>query len=163
MLQGLSIGKVSEQSGVKVPTIRYYEQIGLLPVPQRNDGNRRSYDEADVRRLSFIRHARELGFEIDAIRTLLILQDDPSQPCATADRIAKARLADVEQRLVSLRALKTELEAMVEGCSHGHVGACRVIEVLADHGQCAEPHYEVWTPPNLSIQPRKAAPRVRLR
>lgn len=163
MLQGLSIGKVSERSGVKVPTIRYYEQIGLLPVPQRNVGNRRHYDEADVRRLSFIRHARELGFEIDAIRTLLILQDDPSQPCATADRIAKARLADVEQRLASLMALKTELEAMVEGCSHGHVGACRVIEVLADHDQCAEQHYEVWTPPNLSIQPRKVASKARLR
>jgi len=158
MLQGFSIGKASKQSGVKVPTIRYYEQIGLLPIPQRNDGNRRYYDEADVRRLSFIRHARELGFEIDAIRTLLILQDDPSQPCATADRIAKARLADVEQRLASLTALKAELEGMVEGCSHGHVGACRVIEVLADHSQCIQPHFDVWAPPNVSKQPLKIAP-----
>jgi len=161
MLQGLSIGKVAEQSGVKVPTIRYYEQIGLLPVPHRNDGNRRNYDEADVRRLSFIRHARKLGFEISAIRTLLILQDDPSQPCATADTIAKARLAEVEQRLASLRALKTELEAMVEGCSHGHVGACRVIEVLADHNLCAEAHDAVWPPPNFAIQPRNSAQCVR--
>lgn len=153
MLQELSIGKASEQSGVKIPTIRYYEQIGLLPVPQRSDGNRRHYDKADVRRLAFIRHARELGFEIDAIRTLLILQDDPSQPCAKADKIARARLADVEQRLASLTALKAELISMVEGCSHGHVGACRVIEVLADHSQCAAPHNQVKTQQNVSSDP----------
>lgn len=149
MLQGLTIGTVSERSGVKVPTIRYYEQIGLLPAPLRSEGNRRTYDEADVRRLAFIRHARELGFEVDAIRTLLALQDDPSQPCATADRIAKARLADVEQRLESLMALKSELVAMVEGCSHGHVGTCRVIEVLADHSHCASAHHEGRAPPGL--------------
>lgn len=149
MLQGLTIGRVSERSGVKVPTIRYYEQIGLLPAPLRSEGNRRTYDEADVRRLAFIRHARELGFEVDAIRTLLALQDDPSQPCATADRIAKARLADVEQRLASLMALKSELVAMVEGCSHGHVGACRVIEVLADHSQCGSAHHKGRAPSGL--------------
>ena len=72
---------------MKVPTIRYYEQIGLLPAPPRTEGNRRTFDPGDLRRLAFIRHARELGFEIDAIRTLLTLQDDPHQPCATADAL----------------------------------------------------------------------------
>ena len=134
--QSLSIGKASDHSGVKVPTIRYYEQIGLLPAPSRTDGNRRFYDEADLRRLTFIRHARELGFEIEAIRTLLTLQDKPDQSCASADVVARARLADVNQRLASLSALKAELERMVLGCSHGKVAECRVIEVLADHGQC---------------------------
>ena len=137
MMQGVPIGEAARQSGVKVPTIRYYEQIGLLPAPVRSEGNRRHYDDADLRRLMFIRHARALGFEIDAIRTLLTLQDNPSQPCATADVIAKARLAEVDQRINSLVALKAELELMVEGCSHGHVAECRVIEVLADHGKCA--------------------------
>ncbi len=137
MIQGVPIGEAAKHSGVKAPTIRYYEQIGLLPAPPRSEGNRRHYGEADLRRLAFIRHARELGFEIEAIRTLLTLQDDPSQPCAKADRIAKARLADVEQRIRSLNALKAELELMVDGCSHGHVATCRVIEVLADHGKCA--------------------------
>jgi len=85
----------------------------------------------------FIRHARELGFEVEAIRALLTLQDDPTQPCATADRIAKARLAEVEQRIRSLTALKAELDLMVEGRSHGRVDERRVIEVLADHGKCA--------------------------
>lgn len=137
MIQSVAIGEAAERSGVKVPTIRYYEQIGLLPVPFRNQGNRRLYREADLCRLVFIRHARELGFEIEAIRTLLALQDNPNQPCATADVIAKARLADVEQRIRSLTALKAELELMVQGCSRGRVGTCRVIEVLSDHGKCA--------------------------
>jgi DNA-binding transcriptional MerR regulator len=118
------------------PTIRYYEQIGLLPEPPRTSGNRRHYHAGELRRLAFIRHARELGFEIEAIRTLLTLQDDPKQSCNAADVIARVRLAEVEQRIASLSALKAELQLMIEGCSHGRVDHCRVIEVLADHGQC---------------------------
>lgn len=141
MIQGVSIGEAARQSGVKVPTIRYYEQIGLLSAPPRSKANRRHYGVAELRRLTFVRHARELGFEIGAIRALLTLQDDPNQPCATADVIAKARLAEVERRIRSLIALKAELELMVEGCSHGRVAECRVIEVLADHGQCLNPSH----------------------
>ena len=133
---GMPIGTVSEASGVKVTTIRYYEQIGLLPTAARTDGNRRLYDQNDLNRLTFIRHSRELGFEIDAIRTLLVLQDDPHQSCGDADAIAKARLIDVEQRIASLVALRAELQRMVVGCSHGQVEDCRVIEILADHGKC---------------------------
>jgi DNA-binding transcriptional MerR regulator len=137
MLSGMPIGEVAKQSGVKVPTIRYYEQIGLLPAPPRTEGNRRLYAEAALRRVTFIRHARELGFELEAIRTLLTLQDEPNQSCASADIITRDRLADVEQRIRSLTALKTELELMLEGCRQGRVAECRVIEVLADHGKCA--------------------------
>lgn len=136
MCADVSIGQAAKASGVKVPTIRFYEQIGLLPTPPRTQGNRRLYGAADLRRLSFIRHARELGFEIDAIRTLLLLQDRPDQPCAAADAIARARLADVAQRVSSLLALKGELERMIAGCAHGSVSACRVIETLADHAEC---------------------------
>ena len=130
--QAVPIGEAARHSGVKVPTIRYYEQIGLLPAPPRSEGNRRQYDPDDLRRLAFIRHARELGFEIDAIRALLALQDHPDQSCAEADRIARARLAEVEQRINSLTALKGELQRMVASCSHGRVDQCRVIEALAD-------------------------------
>ncbi|OWV92593.1 MerR family transcriptional regulator [Rhizobium sp. R72] len=136
-MKKITIGEASRTSGVKVPTIRYYESIGLLPEPNRSEGNQRAYEPADLRRLAFIRHARELGFEVEAIRTLLTLQDDPHQSCASADAIAKARLIEVEQRIRSLMALKAELELMVEGCGHGRVDQCRVIEVLADHGQCS--------------------------
>jgi len=140
-MKKITIGDAARQSGVKVPTIRYYESIGLLAAPSRSEGNQRSYEPADVRRLAFIRHSRELGFEVDAIRTLLTLQDEPDQPCASADAIAKARLVEVEQRIRSLMALKAELELMIEGGGHGRVAQCRVIEVLADHGQCTHAHH----------------------
>lgn len=140
MMTGVPIGEAARYSGVKVPTIRYYEQIGLLPAPQRLDNNRRLYEPADLRRLAFIRHSRELGFDIDAIRTLVSLQDNPSQSCATADAVAKSRLVEVEQRIRSLIALKAELETMIEGCKHGRIAECRVIEVLADHGECEQEH-----------------------
>ena len=132
--ESLPIGAAARHSGVKVPTIRYYEQIGLLPAPPRSEGNRRQYDKGDLRRLSFIRHARELGFDIDAIRALLALQDEPDQSCAEADRIARARLVEVEQRINSLTALRAELHRMLASCSRGRVDQCRVIEALADHG-----------------------------
>ncbi|PDT06713.1 MULTISPECIES: helix-turn-helix domain-containing protein [Rhizobium] len=140
-MKKITIGEAARRSGVKVPTVRYYESIGLLAAPSRSEGNQRSFEPADISRLTFIRHARELGFEIEAIRTLLTLQDDPHQSCASADAIAKARLVEVEQRIRSLMALKAELETMVEGCGHGRVDQCRVIEVLADHGQCTHPHH----------------------
>ena len=140
MQAGVTIGEAARQSGVKVPTIRYYEGIGLLAAPSRSDGNRRQFEPGDLRRLAFIRHARELGFEIDAIRALLELQDGREQSCAAADAIAAARLADVERRISSLTALRTELKRMVEGCQHGSVSECRVIETLADHSKCQHHH-----------------------
>jgi DNA-binding transcriptional MerR regulator len=136
-MQGVSIGEAAAASGVKVPTIRYYEQIGLLPAPPRTEGNWRHYSGGDLRRLAFIRHARELGFEIDAIRALLVLADKPEQSCATADQIARAHLLEIDSRISRLRALRAEVERMTEECAHGRVADCRVIEVLADHGQCA--------------------------
>ena len=90
----------------------------------------------DVERLTFIRHSRELGFEIDQIRTLLSLQDHPDQSCQDADAIAKARLIEVKEKIASLTALQAELERMVVGCSHGRVETCQVIDILADHGKC---------------------------
>lgn len=140
-MSGVPIGEAARVSGVKIPTIRYYEQVGLLPPPARSEGGRRHYTGAELRRLAFIRHARELGFEVDAIRTLLVLQDEPHQSCASADAIAQARLAEVEARIRSLQALKAELEHMIEGCRHGAIADCRVIEVLADHGECHHPHH----------------------
>lgn len=125
-----AIGEAARRSGVKVPTIRYYEEIALLGRPERSAGNRRLYDERAVQRLAFIRHARELGFEIDAIRALLRLQDHPEQSCSEADIIVAERLVEVEQRIASLMALKAELAGMLEQCRRGQVAQCRVIETL---------------------------------
>ncbi|MHC5231728.1 MerR family transcriptional regulator [Brucella sp. LJL56] len=141
MIMNVSIGEASKASGVKVPTIRYYEQIGLLPSAPRSDGNRRLYDQHDVQRLLFIRHARDLGFEVDAIRTLLDLQDNPDQSCAAADAIARARLSDVEHRIAKLLSLKTELKRMLECTAHGRIDQCRVIEILGNHEECAHPKH----------------------
>jgi DNA-binding transcriptional MerR regulator len=135
-MTNFTIGEVSVNSGVKVPTIRYYEQSGLIPAPDRSEGNRRLYEQADIRRLIFIKHARELGFEVEAIRALLQLQDNPDQPCTVADQLARERLADVEQRITKLLALKAELQKMLENCTHGRVDQCRVIEVLGNHDEC---------------------------
>lgn len=131
-----SIGELSRRTAVKVPTIRYYEQIGLLPAPPRTEGQQRRYEKAAVSRLAFIRHSRELGFEVEAIRALLSLQDHPEQSCATADAIAKARLAEIESRIASLNALRLELTRMVDECACCRVAECQVIETLADrsHG-----------------------------
>jgi len=131
-MMNVAIGEAARVTGVKIPTIRYYEQVGLLAAPERSNSRRRLYSEADLRRLAFVRHARELGFEVDAIRTLLSLQDDPGQSCATADQIARARLLDVEQRITSLLALKGELTRMLDQCASGRIADCRVIETLAD-------------------------------
>lgn len=128
---GVPIGKASARTGVKVPTIRYYEEIGLLQAPDRSDSNRRLYEESEIRRLGFIRHARELGFDIEAIRQLLDLQDRPGQSCASVDAIAAGRLVEVRRRIEALKSLEAELERMLTSCSHGRVGDCRVIEVLS--------------------------------
>lgn len=137
-----SIGELARRTQVKVPTIRYYEQIGLLAPPPRTEGQQRRYDKKSIARLAFIRHARELGFNIEAIRALLSLQDNPDQSCSVADRIASVRLAEVEERIASLSALRTELQRMLEECACGRVAECRVIETLADnshrHGRLTE-------------------------
>ena len=130
---GISIGKAAELTHVKVPTIRYYEEIGLLLTPLRTNSNRRLYGERDLRRIKFIRHARDLGFRLEAIRQLLALAGLPDEPCDEADKIARARLADVEDRIIRLTALRQELQEMIETDAHGIIRDCRVIEVLAGH------------------------------
>jgi DNA-binding transcriptional MerR regulator len=136
----LTIGKLSKTAGVKVPTIRYYEEIGLLPEAERSAGNQRLYGSATMDRLTFIRHARELGFTLEAIRDLLSLSDTPDQSCAAADQIAKAQLVAVRDRLARLRALEIELERMIAQCAHGTIADCRVIEVLGNHDLCGHAH-----------------------
>jgi DNA-binding transcriptional MerR regulator len=135
-----TIGAASAKTGIKIPTIRYYEQIGLLPAPPRSDGNRRTYGPEAIDRLSFIRHARDLGFEIDAIRALLALRDDPCQSCRDVDGIAQRHLDDVKRRIAALAVLQKELEHMIEGCGQGHVADCRVLRVLSDHRHCLTEH-----------------------
>lgn len=117
------------------PTIRYDKQLGLMPEAPRSKGNRRLYGEPAVRRLAFIRHARELGFEVGAIRELIALSAKPQASCQAADEIALRHLADINSKIARLTALRSEVSRMTEECAHGCMAECRVIEVLADHGQ----------------------------
>lgn len=136
MSAAMPIGALAQRTGVKVPTIRYYESIGLLPAPARTASDRRVYGTAAERRLRFIRHARELGFEVETIRQLLALADEPGRDCLEIDAIAQAHLRAIEDRIARLTLLRSEITRMIEQCAHGSVAECRVIEVLADHDQC---------------------------
>jgi DNA-binding transcriptional MerR regulator len=137
----ISIGELSRRTGVKAPTIRYYESVGLMPFPHRSEGQQRRYSEPEVSRLTFIRHARDLGFEIDAIHELLAMSAQPDQSCAEADRIARRHMTEVDRRIGQLTALRAELQRMVDACGHGRVGDCRVIETLANHDHCEHQHH----------------------
>ena len=136
----ISIGELSRRTGVKTQTIRYYESVALMPAPTRSEGQQRRYGEAEVSRLMFIRHARELGFEIDAIRELLAMSAQPDQSCAEADRIARRHIIEVDRRTGQFVALRAELQRMVDACGHGRVGDCRVIETLANHDHREHAH-----------------------
>ena len=135
-----SIGELARRTGVKVPTIRYYEQVGLLAEPPRTGGGQRRYGRQEAERLNFIRHARDLGFEVEAIRELLDLASQPDRSCAVVDAIAARHLEAVKQRIARLDRLRRELERMITECGHGRVGECRVVETLADHDLCAGEH-----------------------
>jgi DNA-binding transcriptional MerR regulator len=137
----ISIGELSRRTGVKVPTIRYYESIALMPAPFRSEGKQRRYGKPEMSRLTFIRHARELGFEIDTIRELLAMSAQPNQSCAEVDQIARRHIGEVDRRIGRLVTLRAELQRMMEACGHGRVGECRVIETLGHHDQCAYPQH----------------------
>lgn len=127
-----SIGELARRTKVKVPTIRYYEQIGLLPSPPRTEGQQRRYDAGHASRLNFVRHARELGFEVDAIRELLAMCTKPNQSCAEVDEIARRHISEIDRRIAHLTTLRAELQRTVDECGRGRVCECRVIETLAD-------------------------------
>ncbi len=136
----LTIGDLSRSTGVKIPTIRYYEQMGLLSHAERSEGNQRRYSSREQERLSFIRHARDLGLTIDAIRELIDLSEHPDHPCADADKIAETQLAEVRRKIARLRKLETELERITSHCHGNQVRDCYVIRALANHDLCAADH-----------------------
>ena len=131
----LSIGPLSRLTRVHIETIRYYERIGLTPTPPRSSNGRRSYAPEHVERLRFIRRARELGFGIESIRTLLALSSGGSTSCAQARGIAVRHLADVRLKLVHLAQLEKILAETVRQCDAQCCGddapVCPVLDALA--------------------------------
>jgi DNA-binding transcriptional MerR regulator len=132
-MRSFAIGVLSELTGVKIPTIRFYESIGLLPAPERTQTNRRTYDAETVRRLSFIRRARELGFEMEAIRTLLDLAANPGQPCPETENLARRQLVDIDGRIAQLTRLRMEIDALLDRLTLGQGRGCGIVEALADY------------------------------
>lgn len=131
-----TIGRLSKATGVKITTIRYYESIGLMGTPDRSESGQRLYDDESIQRLSFIRHARDLGFPMEAIRNLMELQAQPDQDCANIDAIARTQLTEVRKRLDQLKALENELKRMISCCEGGRVETCRILSTLNDHDEC---------------------------
>ena len=136
-----SIGELSRRTGVKVPTIRYYEEMGLIAAAGRTSGNQRRYGCDELEQLGFIRHARDLGFPLGAISSLIELQRHPDRTCREASEIAQAQLDDVREKIARLRALETELGRIVDGCSgEGTPEECYVLASLSDHDLCETEH-----------------------
>ena len=125
-----AIGELARRAGYAVQTVRYYEQIGLMPEPPRTEGGQRRYSDDLARRLLFIRHARDLGFAVEDIRSLLDLAARPEQSCASVDAIAETHLAAIDAKIASLKTLRGEISRMLKCCTKTQIAECRIIDGL---------------------------------
>jgi len=130
----IAIGTLSKHTGTNIETIRYYERVGLLPVPARSSGGYRLYGGDHLKRLNFVRRARALGFSIEQVRTLLRLADERKRPCAEVRVVAEAHLRDVRGKIADLKRMERVLQATVAGCATGRSAHCAVIEALYRNG-----------------------------
>ena len=130
-----SIGVLAQRTGCSVPTIRYYESIGLLPAGPRTEAGRRVYNEAAVRRLGFIRRCRDFGFVIEQVRELVGLMDEPERPCVDVRDVAARHLSQLRSKLAELQALERAMTAFVGSCDSACAGGaavdCTILEDLA--------------------------------
>jgi MerR family mercuric resistance operon transcriptional regulator len=124
---GVAIGELSRRTGCNIETIRYYERIGLLPIPARR-GRYRLFDDEDIGRLRFVRRARELGFTLNEVGALLKLG---SGACAEVHGIAAAHLVDVRSRIADLQAMERVLDDAVQQCQSGEKATCPLIDALS--------------------------------
>jgi MerR family mercuric resistance operon transcriptional regulator len=128
---GIQIGELSRRTGCNIETIRYYERIGLLREPARSAGRYRVYDTGDVRRLAFIRRARELSFKLDEVRTLLTLSANDEAARADVRELAESHLAEVRAKIADLRAMERVLADAVRRCAAGEALGCPIIDALS--------------------------------
>lgn len=130
----MTIGGLSKETGVNIETIRYYERVGILPAPPRTEGGHRLYMQPHVKRLTFIRRSRELGFSLDEIRALLHLVDGGDFTCAEVEAITLQHLDGIRRKIADLRKLERVLRKMAAQCDGGAVPECPVIDALFDGG-----------------------------
>lgn len=124
------IGVLSKRTGCDIETIRYYERIGVMPKPPRTEGGHRVFSEDHLKRLTFIRRSRELGFTLVQIRDLLGLVDGNDYTCDEVKAITVEHADAVRQKIADLRKLKRVLDDMVSQCNRGDIPDCPVIEAL---------------------------------
>lgn len=138
--RGVTIGQLAKAAGVNLETVRYYERIQLMPPPDRTEGGHRAYDSDHVRRLAFIRRARELGFGIESIRALLAAAEPGRSSCAEVMEIAGAHLAEVQTKLADLARLEKILADTIRKCTGDQTPACPVLDMLdAERGSPPDP------------------------
>jgi MerR family mercuric resistance operon transcriptional regulator len=130
----IAIGTLSKHTGANIETIRYYERVGLLPVPARSSGGYRLYSRDHLKRLNFVRRARALGFSIGEVRTLLRLSDERKRPCAEVRKVAEAHLADVRAKIADLRRMERVLQGTIRQCVLGGRADCPMIDALYRNG-----------------------------
>jgi len=138
-MAGYKIGVLAGRTGTSAPTIRYYEDIGLLPRADRQDGNQRRYDDEDVRRLTFIRRCRDFGFPIAQVRTLVSLAQDPRRSCMEARDLARTQLLTMRAKLEELRALEKSIAGFVDSCEAACAGGPGPDCVILDDLGAVEP------------------------
>ena len=135
----LKISALAAATGTTTPTIRFYEEIGLLPEATRQSGGQRRYGIEDVNRLTFIRRCRDFGFSVEQVRTLVSLIQDSSRSCTEARDIAHAHLDAVRAKLAELRALERDIVRFVDRCDRECLGGpgptCVPLTELAHHGR----------------------------
>ncbi|MEX2518933.1 MAG: helix-turn-helix domain-containing protein [Paracoccaceae bacterium] len=127
-----SIGQLAKSAGVKPPTIRYYEEIGLIAPIERTEGGQRRYDHDGLARLAFIRQARDLGLSIAMIRDLISVGENRDAPCARAHELARTHLDLVRARMLRLQKLEAELARIAGAADEGVAETCQVLAALAD-------------------------------
>ena len=130
MARQLGIGSLSKRTGCKVETVRFYEREGLMPSPPRTPGGHRLYDEAHLKRLTFIRRSRELGFTLDQVRGLLRIVDGDHVACSEVKGVTLEHLDDVKGKIADLRRLRKVLEDLAARCAGDETPDCPIIEAL---------------------------------
>src|SRR5215469_5838297 len=125
---GITIGRLSKATDANIETIRYYERVGLLSVPARSSGGYRLYGTTHIKRLTFIRRARALGFSVAEVRKLLTLADQRRRPCAEVRLVAEAHLEDVRGKIADLRRMERVLKETVARCQAGSGSDCPMID-----------------------------------
>lgn len=128
--RGYAIGAMSRETGVNIETIRYYERIGIMPKPDRTEGGNRQFNHDQMKRLSFIKRCRELGFSIEEIRALLQMVDRADFTCGEVHTMTIEHLSTVTKKVSDLQRMEKALRAMAAECSKGDVPDCPIIDAL---------------------------------